>query len=231
MPKEPTKLRWDERGKLFAAACVCGVLLAAAALLPLAFRTAAPAAEPPDFTMGEKAALFVTYWYNEAVGLRVEKLDTPDDRISAFCEDRMSELSTRCLVDLALTDRTPTGSEYTAVTGEAGTLRLCRMWFQGRGDWQNWLDVCFDADTGDVYYLYVSRECLTNLNLYAYGERPAAEEIAAGVAEAYGGALRYFLPDGNGGGTAVLGVDDETLCYEISRVWYDTLIDIRINCV
>lgn len=227
------KLKYPEgeKGRLILFAGICGALLIAAMLLPLAFRRTPDAPQSADFTAEDRAALFVTYWYDGAEGQTVEKMDEPGERLGAFCTARMTEIVSRCLTDRGLGDTTPTGSEYASVTGERGTVRLCRMWLQARGDWQNWLDVCFDADSGDVYYLYVSRECLTNLNLYTGAEHPEGREIAEGLAGEFGGALRYYLADGSGGGTAILSVDGSTLCYEIGCVAYDALIDVRINCV
>lgn len=236
MPEWLRKIRWDEKSRLIAVACVCALLLVAAALLPLAFRTsdgeALPAPQSGGMTAKERAAIFVNYWYYNAEGLSVECPDAPDRSTAALCDARMEELIARCIDDQALADRTPTGSDYVEVTGEAGTLRLSRMWLEAKGDWRNWMDVCFDADTGWVYYLYISRECLANRNRYSMDAYADAEEIAEKLAEHLGGSVRnLFLDEKRETAMAALSVDGGTLFYEISGNIYDTLIDVRINCM
>ena len=235
--KKPAGFRWDERGRLTAAGCACGVLLAVALLLPLAFRSPTEArendaAQPPAEA---RAALFVAFWYGAEGGAdeimaKAEKTE-PDAVTSAYCEQRMAALTARCIDDRALASPAPTGSEYTAVTGRDGTeLHLCRMWLQARGDWQNWLDVCFDTDNGCIYYLYLSRERLTNGSLYADSARPDWETAAASLAKSAGGRLRHFS-ENSAGGAAVIETEEGLLCYQITGTYYDALIDVRINCV
>ena len=231
------KLRWDEKGKLVIAAGVCLFFLIVAMLLPLAFRRqAAPkdtAGETADeLSAAERAELFAVYWNDgaEESGLSVEHSAESDRHTSVFCENRMEELTARWIDDRAVYETEPVGSDYTVISDERGTLRLCRMWLRSRGDWQNWLDVCFDADTGAVYYLYVSRECLNNVNRYRNGARPAAEELAEELADFFGGSVREFR-QGSDGGTVLLRAGGGILCYEIGTVYYDTLIDVRIDCI
>ena len=226
------KKLWTEYRQLTLSGCLCAAMLLVAALLPLAFRSERSSGTARADTEAEiKAALFQRQWAGDEE-LDVERVEEPGRSTVSYCEDVFSGLVRRWVGDQALINPiSPTGSEYTVTREGSVRLRLCRMWLQARGDWQNWMDVCFDADTGHIYYLYVSRECLSNRSFYAKMECPEAEEIAEGLAEARGGTLRYFLPDGNGGGTAVLSVGGETLCYGISRASYDALIDIRIHCI
>lgn len=216
-------------------ACAAGLI--AALLLPLAFR-AVPEEEKAEetFTLDEKAALFAAWWYDGGEpGLEVEHIEADESAAARFCEERMEELIARCIDDAAfrLEEAEGPGEEYVNIKGEAGVLRLCRMWLRARGDWQNWLDVCFDADTGMIYYLYLSRQCLSNQNLYTLSaeERPTAQSVAEGLAQEYDGELRRFLDDGAGGGTALLTCAGGSLCYTIGCVYYDTLIDIRVSAV
>ena len=218
------------------------MLLTAALLLPLAFRSptevregGAALSKTPAET---RSALFLAFWYGAedspdgaaAVMEKVEKTE-PDAVTSAYCEGRMAALTAQCIDDRSLADPTPTGSEYTTVTGKDGTeVHLCRMWLQARGDWQNWLDVCFDTDDGCIYYLYVSRERLTNGNLYTDRTGPNWAATADALAKSAGGKLRHFSENASGG-TAVVDTGEGLLCYQITGAYFDALVDVRINCV
>ena len=237
-PRIP-KLQWnDERSRLIILASVCGVLLLTALLLPLAFRTDGGDA-PETIVSGapgaeERARLFVTYWYGDEAergGLTVTRPEEDDVVMTSFCAETMRYLTDYCVNDKGLRDYSPTGSEYTTLTAKSGaSVTLCRTWMQAQGDWQNWLDVCFDAESGVVYYLYLNRECLTNLSQYSTARRESAEGYAQWLAGLSGGRLRYFAPEDKGG-VAVIEVGGGTLCYRIDETSYDALIDLRINCV
>lgn len=227
----------DERKKLVTTGLVCAAGLIAALLLPLAFR--APTGEnraAGTLTLDEKTAIFVDWWYDGGeLDVEVEHVEPEEDDAAGFCAERMEELAARCIDDrgFRMEDAEVFGEERVDLEGEDGTLRLCRMWIQARGDWQNWLDVCFDADTGLVYYLYLSRECQSNQELYALApeDRPTAGSVARRLARESDGELRHFLDDGAGGGAALITCGDGSLCYTIGCVYYDALIDIRIGVV
>ena len=182
-----TKLRWNEQTRFFALAGVTAVLLLMALLLPLAFRrtgsgqssSASGAGEGASNSATElKAALFADYWYGDAGEIEVRKVERPASKTAELCQARMDELVERYINDLALDKPIAQGSEYTVVTGRDTQLRLCRMWLQVQGDWHNWMDVCMDAETGNLYYFYVSRECLTNRGLYSFSpEEPLMPTI------------------------------------------------------
>lgn len=232
------KLRspWDDRKKLITEGLACLGLLIVALLLPLAFLTPPEGSRAAEtLTLDEKAAMFVAWWYDgDKSDFDVEHVEPDEHDAAGFCAERMEELTARCIDDRAfrMQDAEVFGEEYVDLEGDAGTLRLCRMWLQARGDWQNWLDVCFDADTGLLYYLYLSRECQSNQNLYILPEeeRPTAGSVARGLARENEGELRRFLDDG-AGGTALITCGDGSICYSVSCVYYDALIDIRIGAV
>ncbi|MBR1496419.1 MAG: hypothetical protein IJ617_02195 [Oscillospiraceae bacterium] len=235
-----TKLRWNEQTRFFALAGVTAVLLLVALLLPLAFRrtasgqSASGAGDGASNSATElKAALFAGYWYGDAGEIEVRKVERPASKTAELCQARMDELVERYINDLALDRPIAQGSEYTVVTGGDTQLRLCRMWLQVQGDWHNWMDVCMDAETGNLYYFYVSRECLTNRGLYSFSaeEKPTVELLAERLAEDWGSRLRHVQRDGMGKGTAVLGSDSGTLAFEISCITYDALIDIKASCI
>ncbi len=235
MKKLLERLRADgERSKLLFS--VIGVVLAviAAMLLPLAFRSeGAGAPDAAEMTLEERTRMFSDYWNRgaEAAGLTVTKPDPVPRKMKETCETVMRTLIARSIDDRGLDDLTPTGSEYTVVSDGGGReLHICRMWLEKRGDWQNWLDVCFDADTGELYYYYLSRECLTNRKLYQTEEIPDAKLIAEKLAEDNGWTLRYLADEADGGAAAVYSSPGGTLCYQISCRWYDALVDIKLCC-
>lgn len=235
MKKLLERLRADgERSKLLFS--VVGVVLAviAAMLLPLAFRSeGAGAPDAAEMTLEERTRMFSDYWNRgaEAAGLTVTKPDPVPRKMKETCETVMRTLIARSIDDRGLDDLTPTGSEYTVVSDGGGReLHICRMWLEKRGDWQNWLDVCFDADTGELYYYYLSRECLTNRKLYQTEEIPDAKLIAEKLAEDNGWTLRYLADEADGAAAAVYSSPGGTLCYEISCRWYDALVDIKLCC-
>ena len=226
--------RLDERKQLVLTACVVGGLLVLAALIPLLFRTAPPERTDENLSsaMEHRTALFAAYWNEgDASGLDAETM-IPDREMETFCENRMRTLVADSVIDEDFSYSVPTGREYTLVSDGSNSVRLCRMWLQSKGDWQNWVDACFDAETGRLYYLYVSRECLTNRSRYTgLGTgRDSAEAIAGLLAEDGGMTLRHFTGEKRSG-TAVMDSPDGTVCYEIRCNWYDALIDVRIVCV
>ncbi len=223
----------SDRAKLLFSFCGTALVLIAAMLLPLGFRTS-PGAEhtAAAMTLEERTQMFADYWTNgaEAGGYLVEKPDPVPRKMKETCETVARTLIARAIDDRALADTTPTGSEYTVVSDGAGReLKLCRMWLERRGDWQNWLDVCMDAETGEIYYFYLSRECLTNRKSYSLPEQAGPSQIAESLATENGWTLRR-LAEEESGAVAVYSSAGGTLCYTISCRLYDALIDVKIAC-
>ena len=223
----------SDQKKLLISVSAVALVLIAAMLLPLAFRTS-PAEMGPQTEMDpeERTQMFASYWtYGaEAGGFTVEKPDPVPQRMQETCETVMRTLIARSINDNALSDPAPTGTEYTVVSDDDGReLRLCRMWLERRGDWQNWLDVCMDAETGELYYFYLSRECLTNRKDYPPPEHTRADQIAEQIATENGWTLRC-LAEGDDAATAVYSTPGGTLCFTISCRVYDALIDVKISC-
>lgn len=238
MKKIRDALPMNDRMKLLLSVCAVGLALLAAVLIPLAFRAdaAADPVQAPADTEETKAALFAEYWNggSGAADILAEKPETLSDAQTAVCESVIQMLIARCINDQALEHPEVTGREYTVLHGESGTeVRLCRMWMEAKGDWQNWLDVCFDCETGVVYYLYLSRECLSNMLLYQGEESDVsgAEDVARLLGEQYGWMLRYSGIGNGGAATAVYSTPDGgTLCYEIGCRLYAALVDIKLCC-
>ena len=87
-----------------------------------------------------------------------------------------------------------------------------------------------DAETGELYYYYLSRECLTNRKNYAPPEQTRAEQIAELLATENGWTLRYLAAEEDGSAAAVYSTPGGTLCFAISCRVYDALIDIKLAC-
>lgn len=230
----------DDRSRFLFSAGAAALLLIVALFLPLLFRAETADTAPADAaSAAERVLLFLDCVRMESGEeperpLRIEKLSEPETETAAFCETLMRTLAARCIQDDAVTYEAPSGSEYTVVTDASEkTLSLCRMWLESKGDWQNWLDVRFDADTGVIYYLYLSRECITNAERYSMpGEEDVtAETVASAVAVDTGWTLRTLQPAGDGSTLAVFSANGETVCYRIACRAFGSLIDVRITCV
>ena len=225
----------SDRAKLLASIGAVALVLIVAMLLPLAFRTSPAGDERPaaGMTLEQRSLMFAQYWNEgaEAGGFTVEKPDPVPRKMKETCETVMRTLIARSIDDKALEDLSPTGSEYTIVSdGEGRELHLCRMWLEKRGDWQNWLDVCIDADTGELYYYYLSRACLTNRKLYPQSDAPDAAQIAEMLATDNGWTLRYLADEPDGAAAALYSTPGGTLCYTVSSRIYDALVDVKLSC-
>lgn len=221
-------------------ASLTAAVLVAAMLLPLAFRTGGEQEPAGAFGFSQRAALFADYWSGDGE-TEAEPIEKPAKRDVEACRLRMQELVERYTLDRRLEEAEPTGSTYVKVSGPSGELRLCRMWLQAQGDWQNWLDVCFDMDTGDVYYFYFSGECLFNgndyldgLGLNRLGESLDPEYAASQLSRAIGYDLQYLDWSGQAADSAraVFTAEGSAVCYELKCIYYDaTLVDVKICCV
>lgn len=232
MKKLKHELRWDDRGKMLLAAALSGAVLLIAIFLPLAFLTLQPDGNA-DADVEQKAAIFAAYWY-AAEGenpVFFENVSVPDRETVVRCEEKMKGIVSQWIYDASVEYSAPSGSEYTRLESGNGEMTLCRMWLETQGDWRNWLDVCFDAESGTLYYFYLSRECLRAQEIYGDNSGLSAEVVAQRLAELLEGKVRYFsAPDESGTCTALISVPGGTLCYSINCRAYDRLIDIRINC-
>ena len=230
--KKARKLFLDERYKLLLTCAAAVVLLLTALLLPLAFRGTEEVETPGLASAEEKRRLFADYWLLGPVepGITVTKEENPSPGTVRACEAVMERLVAECIDDRQLAYDAPNGSEYTRLSDDSDTqVQLCRMWLEARGDWQNWLDVCFDAESGELYYLYLSRECLSNRNKYGALSGLSARDIADSLAEEYDWTLRW-LEEGKESAAALFTTGLGTACYQIDCRSYDMLIDVKLCC-
>ncbi|MGN1001579.1 MAG: hypothetical protein ACI4PC_02310 [Oscillospiraceae bacterium] len=222
----------SDKLKLIVAGSATAVLLLLAMLVPLAFRNGEETAAPG--TLGERASLFAAYWdgSDEVNWKKIEKPSKQQEKAGAQLLETLVE---EIVPDKRLTEAAPGGREYVRVSNDLLSMDLCRMWMSAQGDWQNWLDLYFDLDTGDIYYLYLSSECLFNGNDYL--DEPAAfdaENVADRIGEWIGYDLRYLVWSGDptDTATAVYMAGGSSVCVDISCTYYRaTLIDVKIRCV
>lgn len=235
MKKLSEVLHLNEKTKFFISAVTAGVLMIAAILIPLAFRNGAEKEETLPTSLEEKMLLFSNYWEHgaEECGLGVEKIENPSAKMKEKCETRMRTMIARGIEDKALSAPTPTGREYITLTDADGrTVNVCRMWLEIKGDWQNWMDACFDADTGELFYLYLSRECVENKSEYERTPEslPTAESLAVHLAEENGWTIRYVAEEDDYSKTVVYSAQADTIVYCITCKAYETISDITIKC-
>ena len=230
MKKFLSELKWNDRTKLALSALATGVVLVFSILFPLAFRThGEPEEETAPLRLEERAALFARYWSGEE-DTAAETLEIPDTQMTVDCAAVMQRIAERCIADLRLNDAAPSGSEYIRISdGESG-LTAAHMWLEKTGDWKNWLDVYFDAETGEIYYLYLSCGNVANLTEYHAAEDYGCGQIAAELAAQLGGVLRYADEEQNGSQTLVFSAEAGSICYSVKCVAYDNLVDVKINC-
>lgn len=220
--------------KLIIAASAAAMLVLLAMLIPLAFRGSGESLEQAA-DLGRRAALFAEYW-NSSGEVSWKKIEEPTKAQERVGSELMEELVQSYVPDKRLVDTAPGGREYVRVTDGTLSMELCRMWMSAQGDWQNWLDVCFDLDTGDIYYLYLSSECLFNGNEYLSSPEGGldAQMVAELAAERLGYELRYLVWSGETAdtATAVYMSEGSSVCVEISCIYYEaTLVDVKLCCV
>lgn len=224
----------SDKLKLIVAASASAFVLLLAMLLPLAFRSGGQGTETV-YSLGERAALFAGYWGGSG-DVDWKKIDKPTKQQEKAGEELLGALVGSYVPDKRLSSPTPGGREYVSVSNDVCSIDLCRMWMSAQGDWQNWLDVCFDLDTGDVYYLYLSSECLFNGNDYLHDQSAGfdAKNVADRIAELIGYELRYLVWSGNPAdtATAVYMSGGSSVCVDINCIYYEaTLVDVKICCV
>lgn len=226
----------NDKIKLIIYGSVAAAMFLLAALLPLAFRGGSVEAREP-LSVGQRASIFSEYWWNEdSSNCQVERISDLGRTQREFCFERMEQVKELCFVDAQQGQIKSEGSEYISVTTEAGEIRLCRSWLECQGDWRNWIDVCFDIDSGDIYYFYISSECVSNPNKYsdAVPEPLDAERVAGYIADRRSYELMHLDWSGNASDSAMVIYNSagSAVCMQISCIYYEsTLIDLKICCV
>jgi len=223
--------QWNDRTKLAAAAAATGAVLLFAILFPLVFLYHPAETTDRGVALDSRAKLFVRYWNakDEENGISEETIAEPKPETAALCEARMDGIVAVSIPDRALEERTPTGSEYLKISEGDAEVNLCRMWLERSGDWKNWLDVCFDADTGELYYLYLSCACLKAPEAYEDDVNARVEQLAETLAACMDGEIRLVETDGTAQ-TVMITTPEGTIGYRLDCNCSERLVDIKINC-
>lgn len=226
----------NDRMKMIIYGGVTAAVFVVCALVPLLFRGEEGRPKDTELSVGERAEIFGDYWNDAGVDCRVSTINNPDRNALELCSARMEQISSLCLVDKSSGQVRSEGSEYISVSKGENEIRLCRMWLEVQSDWRSWLDVCFDMDNGDVYYFYLSAECVSDPGKYSslLPDGMDAQSIAGHIAWQRG----YKLVDVNmdvddsGSVIAIYTGEDSIVCMRISCICYKSaLIDVKVCCV
>ena len=225
----------NDRMKLIIYGGVTTAVFVVCALVPLLFRGGEARQRDTGLSAGERAEIFADYWNDGGVDCQVSAINDPNRRALELCAERMEQISSLCLVDKSSGQLKSEGSEYISVVRGEQEIRLCRMWLEVQSDWRSWLDVCFDMDNGDVYYFYLSAECVSNPDKYSVliPDGMDAESIAAHLARQRGYGLVDLNMDADGSGpvTAIYASEGSIIYMSISCVCYKAaLIDVKLCC-
>ncbi len=198
--------------------------------LPLAFSGGANVSSANE---SEKAFIFVKYINNEKYVK--SKINTkPGNAKIKFCKEIFNEILANGVIDNASRKTISEGCEFINVSYEGESIELCRMWLQDQGDWTNWVDIYIDADTGFVYYLYISGICVYNNAEYldAFDVNPDCRNIASYIAEKYGYNLEIVNWSGKSEDSAkvFMRLGGKALVWSISCSYHPgSLMDIKIS--
>ncbi len=218
-----------EKTKVILSVSFAAAVLLAAMLLPLAFR---PDSEGGALSAQQRTEMFLSCWEDDSEGLEVIKLSDTQRDDEQRCLESFSRLAGMYLPDRAIEHTTPTGSEYVVLRGKTGELKLCRMWLSEKGDWQNWIDMYINAETGELYYLYASCQCLKHGRDYADAfDGGLSAEKAAEIAADYGGESLKLSAEGGDAYRAFFLKDGDIICREARCEYYaGTVLELSL-CV
>ena len=211
-------------------ALICGVCLAAALILPPMFRRV-EFVPPSGMTAEERVAMFLDFMDGGA-DTNVVTLASVDNGTVSDCEESMEELFYTFGTDYGLEWPGSTGSEYLRLSDGEREMTVCRMWIEATGDWHSWMDAFFNAETGELYYLYVNSTCLYHRGDYigAFGGG-LDEEKCAGLAAEYGReSLKMFSQYDSEPANAFFTRNGDLICREIECSYYtSTFFELELS--
>lgn len=220
----------SEKAKAYIYVGTALLVFAISCLLPLAF---ANSSDANSAVRGEKAAIFVKYMSKDKA-VRYKVNQKPTYAQTKYCESVFDEISSYCILDSASRKTLSEGVEFISLSHEGDELEICRMWQQDQGDWTNWIDVYFDAYTGDIFYLYVSSVCVYNNQKYhsALEGDLDCRSIASALSKESGYELKVLSWSGKSEDTATAytALDGEALIWNINCNYHPTsILDIKIS--
>jgi len=221
----------SEKTKLLIYVIVTGAIFVTGCFLPLAFRGGGP--DDLSFSTGERAAMFVKYNAKDS-GIRYKIISDPEKEMQKFCDGKFDEIAGRCILDIASRRNLTEGQDFIHLTDGDKSMTLCRMWLQDQGDWTNWIDLYLDAETGFVYYLYVSSTCVDNFEEYATAieEELSSKTLASLLAKETGFDLKVVNWSGRpeDTATAYTSLNGSAIVWSINCSYFpSSLLDIKIS--
>lgn len=215
------------------------VFLLFCAVLPLFFRnTAEPSPPLPDASaapatfplteLDDKTELFLKY-NGGASGTEVTKTPLSFEDGSDYVQpsnDLLESLFSQFGIDEEEYGVGEEGFNYFSLTDSTGaTIRVAERYKRWYGDWENWLRIAVDIDSLDIYYVYISCNCLKNFEKYM------DPVYIQDVAQAFGDITdmeildisdSYSITSGKNRFTALYGIKEEKRSYLISgSTYYD----------
>ncbi len=221
----------SEKTKLLIYLVVASLVFIIACILPLAFK--GDRLISPDFKTGERAAMFVRYNSSDT-SVRYKVITEPDSSLEKLCQSRFDEIVSGCMIDSSSRSTLTEGSQYVTLTDGENTMQLCRMWLQDEGDWTNWIDVYMDAETGFIYYIYLSSICVNNIANYtdAIEGELSAKTLASSIAKETGYDLKVVNWSGKteDSATAYTVKNGDALVWTIYCSYHPAfMLDIKIS--
>ena len=143
-------------------------ILVVCALLPrfiAAPEKPAGAGAPETLSLSERTEMFLMHWAGSGPGTgegfvieNINREEMPENSLS-LCGAVSDRLRCGFVPDEPENGYEISGEQFydLYLPGDPGKrMRLCHVWYQWTGNWQNWFNLCIDADTGVIYYFYVS---------------------------------------------------------------------------
>ena len=232
MSGEKRSLRDMLPNLLLAAGTACVLLLGA--LLPGRYFTSIwQSTERPELTAAaDRRSCWLDYYVRKAAGTGDSLLDMSPAQTQ---ELREAGESIRKLVSVDAGQMTveAEGTQCLEVYSGTGTIQVWHYYIQWRGDWRNWLDLYMDADTREIYYLYVSSGCENKQEEYALfpADQVTTESVARTLLAEWGMTVAE-ITEGEDSQTVTALCRDETgsSTYQVSCSYYPgSLLDCRVQ--
>ena len=222
----------SEKTKLIIYASSAAAVFVFCCLFPLAFR--GEIVTDGLFDTAARAEMFSRYMEKDGE-IRIKLDEKPEKVDQKFCDKIFDDIYGQCILDKKSGKVMDEGQEFINITDGKNSMRLCRMWVQDQGDWNDWLDIYIDVDTGFIYYLYVSSVCISNSSQYldSVPADTGSKSIADIICAKTGFAAEAFNWSGKPEDTATVITYSagDAIIWKINCIVYpSSMIDIKI-CV
>ena len=193
----------------------------------------APNVKDEPLTNAERVSMFCDYFNKRDPGMQVSEQSVPVSSLSSYLGNSVTILDTMIepMISALLLEpgsaadgnRRAILCEITDDYGRAS--RVLRLFSEWEIDWHNWLDLCIDIDTGELYYMYISSRCLNNRENYTADriDRPSTPAEAVTLWSTFTGQQSVSLDwSGTIGDTAfaVFSSDSEQIEYVVDCKFY-----------